>query len=112
MKKIQKHKTLFLYGGLGILAVSFIVRQTDAPACYFWILLCTAIILKIFFLIAAVAEKGFRPGLWLYLIMAGIAMILISMPFKTAFPLPVLHKILFYGAISLKVTGLVLRFSR
>jgi hypothetical protein len=48
MKKIQTHKILFLYGGLGILAVSFIVKQTGAPLCYFWILLCMAIILKTF----------------------------------------------------------------
>jgi uncharacterized membrane protein len=49
-------------------------------------------------------------GLWLYLILAGVAMILVSMLFKNIFPLPVVRNILFYGAISLKISGLLLMF--
>ncbi|MDR1552391.1 MAG: hypothetical protein LBS69_02870 [Prevotellaceae bacterium] len=106
MKTIQKHRKLFLYSGLSILAVSFIVKWTGAPLYYFHILLCTAIVLKMLFLIAVVSIKGFKPGLWFYFILAGVAMILISMLFKTAFP--ILYKILFYGAIALKTAGLIL----
>ncbi|MDR1349068.1 MAG: hypothetical protein LBJ63_11710 [Prevotellaceae bacterium] len=108
MKQIQKHKKTFLYVGLGILAIAFAFKFTVAPAYYFWLLLSTAIIFKIFFLTAVFSEKGFRPSLWLCLILTGVALILASMLFKTVFPIPALYKVLFYGAISLKVTGLFL----
>ncbi|MDR2384866.1 MAG: hypothetical protein LBD80_04275 [Tannerella sp.] len=108
MKKIQKRRKSFLYIGLGILAIAFITKQTGAPAICFWILFFVAILLKTFFLIAVVSAKEFKPRLWLYFILTGVVMILISMLFKTAFFLPFLYKILFYGAISLKVTGLIL----
>ncbi|MDR2065815.1 MAG: hypothetical protein LBP85_08940 [Prevotellaceae bacterium] len=108
MKKIQKHGKSFLYGGLGILAVSFIVKWTGAPLLYFWILLCMAIILKAFFLTAVISTKRLKPGLWLYFIMTGVIMILISIFFKTAFHVPAVHKILFYTAVFLKATGLIL----
>jgi hypothetical protein len=109
MKYLQKHKKIFLYTGLGILIIAFVVKFTVAPpAYYFWILLSAAIIFKMFFLIAVFSEKGFKPSLWLYLILTGVVLILISMLFKTIFSIPVLYKILFYGAISLKVTGLFL----
>jgi hypothetical protein len=108
MKKIQRHGKSFLYGGLGILAVSFIVKCAGAPSFYFWILLCLAIILKTIFLATVISTKGFKPGLWLYFILAGVIMILISMFFKTAFHVPAVYKILFYVAIFLKATGLIL----
>ncbi|MDR2127073.1 MAG: hypothetical protein LBP63_09625 [Prevotellaceae bacterium] len=108
MEKIRKHKKTFLYGGLGLLFVSFAVKWLGVSIYCFWILFCMAIILKALFLICAFSSKGFKPGLWLYLILAGAVMILISMIFKTAVPVPVLHKILFYGAVSLKTAGLLL----
>jgi uncharacterized membrane protein HdeD (DUF308 family) len=113
LKQIKKHRKLLLYTGLAILAISFILKWAGAPMCFFWILFCIAITLKISFLITVFLSKEFKPGCWLYFILAGIAMILISMLFKKAFPVPALYKILFYGAISLKTTGLILMiFSR
>ncbi|MDR0421022.1 MAG: hypothetical protein LBH30_06220 [Prevotellaceae bacterium] len=108
MKRIQAHKKLFLYLGLGILALAFAVKFIGAPAYCFWILLIAAIMLKIGFLISVCFAKEFRPSVWLYLILAGVALILTSMLFKTIFPMPVLRGILFYGAILLKITGLFL----
>ncbi|MDR1557847.1 MAG: hypothetical protein LBS88_12595 [Tannerellaceae bacterium] len=107
MRQIQKHRKRLLYAGLGILALSFIVNWAGAPAFYFRLLLGVAILCKLSFLIAALSVKGFRPGWWLYLILAGVATILISMLFKTVFPIPLLRGILFYGAIGLKVAGLI-----
>ncbi|MDR1197629.1 MAG: hypothetical protein LBK94_01260 [Prevotellaceae bacterium] len=108
MKQIQKHKKTFLYIGLGILTIAFVFKLTAAPAYYFWILLSTALIFKMFFLTAVFSEKGFKLSLWLCLILTGVVLILASMLFKTVFPIPALHKALFYVAISLKVTGLLL----
>ncbi|MDR2293046.1 MAG: hypothetical protein LBE11_06180 [Prevotellaceae bacterium] len=105
---MKKHKKSFLYAGLGILAVSFIVKWLGAPLYCFLILLCMAIVLKSFFLISVISAKGFKPNLWFYFILAGVCMILISMLFKTIFHVTAVHKILFYGAISLKTTGLIL----
>jgi hypothetical protein len=108
MKWIYNYRKLFLYSGLGILVVAFAVKWLEASVRYFWVLLCIAILCKALFLIAVLSDKAFKPSRWLYFILAGVAMILISMLFKTIFPVPILHKILFYGAISLKTTGLIL----
>ncbi|MDR0754454.1 MAG: hypothetical protein LBF04_03605 [Prevotellaceae bacterium] len=108
MKNIQKHKKSFLYAGLGILAISFIVKWMGAPSYCFLILLCVAIILKSVFLITVISAKGFKPSLWFYFIATGVFMILISMIFKTTFQVAAMHEILFYGAVFLKITGLVL----
>lgn len=99
-------KKIFLYSGLSLLLIAFTVKWTGAPLCCFRILLGIAISLKSIFLILVFREKGFRPSLWLYLILSGVAMILLSILFKNTFPMPVLNKILFYGAIILKVSGL------
>jgi hypothetical protein len=108
MKQIQKNNKILLYIGLGILFFAFTVKWAVMPACYFWLLLGIAITFKTFFLIAVFRTKGFRPALWLYFILTGIALILISLLFKTIFPVPALYRILFYSAISLKATGLIL----
>lgn len=99
---------IFLYSGLSLLLVAFIVKWLGAPLYCFWALLGMAIVLKVFFLITIFRIKGFKPGLWLYLIFAGVAMILVSLLFKSVFPMPDIRNMLFYGAISLKVIGLFL----
>jgi hypothetical protein len=100
MKQKQKPNKILLYSCLGILLIAFIFQWTGPPSYYFWILLGFAIVFKTLFLISVFRLKGFKPSLGLYFILTGVAMILISLLFKTIFPLPVLYKILFYGAIS------------
>ncbi len=104
---------IFLYVGLSILAAAFILKYSTAlPVYCFWIMFGVAISCKIIFLIAVLRSKSVKVGLWLYLILAGVAIILLSMLFKNIFPMPILRNILFYGAISLKVIGLVLLFTQ
>ena len=102
----MKQSKLFLYIGLGILLLALLSRWTGLPPYCFWILFSTAILLKALFLLSVFREKGFKPQLWLYLILAGVTLILLSMPFKTI--VPMVYKMLFYSAIILKVSGLVL----
>jgi len=104
----MKHSKAFLYIGLGTLLLALISRWTGLPAFCFWVLFSIAILLKALFLIFTFREKGFKPQLWLYLILAGVTLILLSMPFKTIVPIPLVYKMLFYSAIILKVSGLVL----
>jgi hypothetical protein len=99
---------VFLYAGIGLLLTAFSAKWLGVSMCYFWILLAAAITSKITFLMIALRRKSVRPGLWLYLILAGIAMILASLLFKHIFPMPLVRNILFFGAIFLKVTGLAL----
>jgi hypothetical protein len=110
MKKNQKPNKLPLYAGLCLLLVAFTVKFMGMSDYCFWILLGVAITFKTFFIISVFKTKGFKPAMWLYFILTGVAVILISMLFKTIFPVPILHKILFYIAISLKITGLILMF--
>jgi hypothetical protein len=105
---LRKYRKWLLYSGLGILAVAFIAKWTGMPVYCFRILLCMAIVFKTGFLITVFSVKGFKPHLWFYLILTGVALILTSMLFKSIFPFPLLYKILLYGAISLKTAGLVL----
>jgi hypothetical protein len=99
---------MFLYIGLSIICIAFVVRWLGAPLYCFWGLLGLAISFKAVFLVAVFRAGPFRPGLWLYLILAGVVMILTSLLFKSIFPIPAIRNILFYGAISLKITGLIL----
>jgi hypothetical protein len=108
MKQTRKPKRAFLYGGLGVLLVAFAAKWTGMAAYCFWTGLGIAVALKTLFLISVFRAGKFRPGLWFYLILTGIGLILISLLFKTVFPVPLLYQILFYGAISFKVSGLIL----
>ena len=103
-----KNSKIFLYTGLGILLTALILKWFAAITYWFWILLGIAIVFKTAFLISLFRTKEFKPKLWLFLILTGVAIILISMFFKTVFHIPLVYKILFYTAISLKATGLIL----
>lgn len=101
---------IFLYAGLSVLAIAFIAKWQGAPAYCFWILFGLAITLKVLFLAGTLRAKSIRVGLWLYLILAGVATILISLLFKNIFPIPMVRNILFCAAILLKIAGLTLLF--
>lgn len=108
----QLDNRVYLYLGLALLLFSFVLRYLGASALVFWTVFGVAVFLKVFFLILVFRAKGFKPSLWLYLILAGVALIFISMLFKTLFPIPLLRNVLFYGAIALKLSGLVLMIRR
>jgi len=99
---------VFLYSGLTLLFISFLVRWIDAPLYCFWSLFISAILLKGIFLVNVFRAGDFKASLWLYFILAGVVMIFVSILFKTVFPIPLVRNILFFGAISLKVIGLLL----
>ncbi|MDR2147579.1 MAG: hypothetical protein LBE91_14090 [Tannerella sp.] len=100
---------LYLYIGLSLLVIAFAVRWLHVlPAYWFWILLGVAISFKTYFLILTFRNKSVKVGWWLYLILAGVVMIFASLLFKNIFPYPVIRNILFFGAILLKIIGLIL----
>ena len=103
-----RKRVYFLYSGLGILIISLIVKWLDLSLCCFWILMGVAIALKFLFLVSIFREREFKPSLWLYLILTGVAMILLSLLFKNIIPVPVVYRVLFFGAITLKVSGLII----
>jgi hypothetical protein len=105
---MKQPNKIFLYIGLGLLSIAVFVRWTGMFAYGFYPLLGMAILFKISFLVSVFRTKGFKPALWIYFILAGVAVIFISLLFKTIFPAPLLRNILFYGAIVLKITGLIL----
>ncbi|MDR3140465.1 MAG: hypothetical protein LBU37_01855 [Tannerellaceae bacterium] len=108
MKKVNNK--MFLYSGLALLLTAFAVRwlRPGVPSAYFWILSGIAIACKLVFLVNVFRRKDFKPALWLYFILAGVIMILVSLLFKHVYPMPFVRLALFYGAIILKVSGLVL----
>ena len=104
----KSSERIFLFGGLIFLFIAFVIRWLGASNFMFGTFLILGISLKTVFLITIFRSKGFRPGPGLYLILAGITMILVSLLFKTICPLPIIRNMLFYGAILLKITGLIL----
>ncbi|NDV46088.1 hypothetical protein D0T49_03410 [Paludibacter sp. 221] len=108
MKKIDSK--LFLYSGLALLLVSLVLRIFGLSAIAWTSFLGLAVVLKSVFLFDVMRVKEFKMSLWLVLILAGVVMILVSLLFKYVFPMPLLRSILFYGAITLKVSGLILMF--
>ncbi|MDR0794815.1 MAG: hypothetical protein LBE79_01990 [Tannerella sp.] len=107
---VKTRKKILLYAGLGMLALAYSVKWLDAPVYYFWILFGLAITFKVLFLIAALRSKHFRAGLWLYMILAGVALIMVSFIFKHFFSIPMIQNLLIYCAITLKLCGIMLMF--
>jgi len=99
---------LFLYTGLCLLCIAIILRWQNISSLFWVPVFFIAIVLKAVFLVDLFRTKEFKLTLWLVLIITGVVMILTSMLFKYVFDFPVLRQILFYGAISLKVIGLLI----
>jgi hypothetical protein len=107
----MKINKICLYGGLSLLIVAFAVYGIMGGGAAFYLLLTAAIILKSIYLIMTFRQKGIRLTLGMTLILIGVVMILISLLFKSLIPISWLHNLLFYGAITLKVLGLLLTVS-
>lgn len=105
LKRTQKTYKIFLYSGLFVLGISFLFKWHGNPV-LFGIFLGMAIALKAIFLIAVLLKREVKLGLWFYLILTGVAMILLSLCFKAC--VPVLYRTLFYAAVFLKLSGLLL----
>jgi hypothetical protein len=108
MRKVNNK--VFLYSGLALLLTAFAIRwlRPGVPSVYFWLLVGIGITFKSVFLVTVFRRKDFKPALWLYFILAGVIMILVSLLFKQVYPMPSVRLTLFCGAIILKVSGLVL----
>jgi len=105
------HK-VFIYAGLCFLVISFVAQWLGAPTYLSLILRGLGVLLKVIFIIATLRSKTVRVGLWFYLIMTGVLMILVSLLFRNVVPIPIMRYIFFYGAISFKVTGLLMLLIR
>lgn len=101
---------LFLYSGLSLLLIAIVIRYQGVESVVWIPVFGIAILLKSIFLINTFRSKEFKIRLWIKLIIIGVALILISLLFRYVFPIPWLRNILFYGAITLKISGLVLMF--
>ncbi len=105
---MKMNNKLFLYVGLSLLIVAVMIRWLEVSSAIWIPVFCIAILLKGVFLVNVFRFKGFNMSLWLTLILIGVILILISLLFKYVFPVPVVRNILFYGAITFKISGLAL----
>lgn len=92
------------------LALSLVLRGVGSNPWLWLPIFVVAILLKVVFLFNTFRAKEFKFTPSLLLICIGVVMILVSLLFKSVFDVPLLRDILFYGAIALKITGLVLMF--
>ncbi len=103
----MKHNKLFLYTGLTLLLLSLILKYFGAITVIYVPIFIAAIVLKLIFLINIFKQKNSLNKTGLYIILSGVVLIIISLIFKKAIPMPVVNKILFYMAITLKISGVL-----
>lgn len=97
-----------VYIALLLLFAAMLLKYFGAPNAIFWTLFGMAILLKVLFLITILSSKGFKMTIGMYLILIGVLIILVSILLKWFPNLFVLQRILFFLAITLKVSGLIL----
>lgn len=107
MTPLQNFKQIG-YSALALLFIAFAIKWIGAPIYYFWILIAVVVFLKLFFVLFLFKEKKLKPGIGLYLIMTGVALILASLALDKIFFTLSIHKVLFYIAITLKITGIAM----
>lgn len=106
-----KHMSkLLLYSGLSLLLVALVIRWLGASASLWISVFVLGIALKAAFLVVTFRARQFKWSLWLRLILIGVVLIFVSLVFRYVYPMPLIRDILFYGAIALKLSGLVLLF--
>lgn len=105
---MKEKRFILLYLGLSFLAVAFLLKYAfNVSQPVFAVTLGTAIALKVLFLILSFLQKGFRLKLPIVLILIGVAMILVAINCKDSAS-AIVYYLLFYGAIGLKISGLIL----
>lgn len=105
---MKEKRFLLLYAGLALLALAFVLKYAlHVTPFIFGITLGMAIALKVLFLLLTFKQKGFHMKLPIILILIGVAMIITAANCKGNVPMPLYH-CLFFGAIGLKITGVLL----
>lgn len=104
----KTNNKIILYSGLALLFLAIYLRSVSVTSSVWLPLFCVAILLKTCFLVRVFRSKSFKPRLWFLLILCGVVLILLSMLFKYVFVIPWLRTTLFYGALFLKSSGLLL----
>ncbi|MGL4908471.1 MAG: GNAT family N-acetyltransferase [Bacteroidales bacterium] len=106
---MNRHRNkLLLYSALTLMLTAIVSKQLGLASVYWIPVFSIAILLKYVFLLTLLQARKFKLSLPLILIIIGVGFMLTSFIFKTAFPILWLHSTLFYGAIALKITGLIL----
>ncbi|MDR2466647.1 MAG: hypothetical protein LBD35_04565 [Prevotellaceae bacterium] len=100
---------MFLYLGLSLMLLAFAFKLT-ANMSDFWFRLLAgiAIALKLTFLVLTFRAKGFKANRGLYFILTGVGVMLVSLLLKATVDVPALHRTLFFVAILLKITGVII----
>ncbi len=101
----MNNRKLSLFTGLTLLLVAACLYWTGQPSSVYLCVFGAAIVFKSLFLYQTLRAPGFKMSIAMYMILAGIALILASLLFKNIYPQPVIRNILFYTAIALKVSG-------
>lgn len=105
---MKEKRFLLLYSGLTLLLMAFILKYAfHVTPLIFGITLGIAITLKVLFLLFTFKQKGFRFKLPTILILTGVAMIITATNCKESIS-AIPYYCLFFGAIGLKITGLLL----
>ncbi|MCD7938290.1 MAG: hypothetical protein LUG98_15640 [Tannerellaceae bacterium] len=108
----MKNRKGLLFIGLALLALAGFILFLGLPSVIGWVLLGAAICFKSLFLLFTFRAPGFRMSAGMYMILAGVGLILLSLLFKNIYPMPLVRNLLFYSAITLKVGGVCLLLYR
>ncbi len=103
-------RKIYLFTGLAFFGIASLVLLAGWHPAWFWVLLGAGVSMKVAFLFCTFRRPDFKMSAPIYMILIGVATILVSLLFKSLVPLPVVRAVLFYMAIALKVGGVVLLF--
>ncbi len=106
----MKRNKILLFTGLLFFALAAVVYLLGGHPGMFWLLLGVGISMKIGFVGFTLCQPGYRLSPGMYLISTGVGLILLSLLFKSFIPVLWLRTLLFYSAILLKISGVILFF--
>lgn len=103
-----RNNRLFLFSGLGLLFVAIVLRELGLSPIYWASTFSIAILLKSLFVFQTLRARNFALSWGVKLILIGVVTILISLIFRYLLPIEWLRAILFYSALGLKLSGVLL----
>gem|GEM_PF-6976433 len=106
----MERRKVLLFTGLCFFGLAAFVLLAGWHPALFWVLLCAGVCTKTAFLIFTFRMPDFRMSAGMYMILTGVTLILLSLLFKWVWVMPLLRNILFYSAITLKVSGVAMLF--
>jgi hypothetical protein len=103
----MKNKRVFLFSGLLLLLVSFVIKAISGTSFLFWGVLVLGISGKSFFLYQSAKDGSIKWGKGIVLILSGVGLAIVSVILKRFGELLLISRIILGIAVLFKISGIV-----